>query len=810
MPANTNIIPVKPIYTGNNVTSLGEMAVGEKISGAFIDFGNYTTVANTQALHTSVTANLNSYIANTNPRITNVLSSISGTNTAIRSLVDTKMSVANTQALFNSINANNETVNTKMSVANTQLLVNSRLGKSATVTLTGDITASASAFSANAVSISTTLADSGVAAGTYGNSSVIPVISVDSKGRITTSTTTSVAGVTSVSYYGANATLRVATADGTNHDATISTNDKMTVANAQVLHTSITANLNSYIANTNPRITNLLSSVSGTNTAIRSLVSTESGRVDLVNTNLTGTNTAIRTLVSDRMQVANVHTLFTNETANTDSKLNSYVANTNPRITNILSSVASTNTALRTYTDDSIAALANSAPVTLNTLNELAAALGDDANFATTLTTNLGQKLGSAASVTLNGDVAGTANFSANAVTITTTVADDSHNHIIGNVDGLQTALDAKATWSGLTATNTAIRSLISSNDTDITNLQTEDGDLWSGLTATNTAIRTLVSDRMQVANVTSRFVTSDASIADKMSVANTQALFASVSANNSTINTKMSVANTQALHTSVTANLNSYIANTNPRITNILSSVSSTNTALRTYTDDSIAALANSAPVTLNTLNELAAALGDDANFATTLTTNLGQKLGSSASVTLTGDVSGTANFSANAVTITATVADDSHNHIIGNVDGLQTELDTKSTWSGLTTTNTAIRSLVSDRMQVANTTLLVNDRMQVANVTSLLAGKIDKVGGIVINNRTVISSDGLLDTTQLGGGFSDSSLYIFPTGSLDGDDTYVGETRVRKDPFGVTTINIYDCMEPVGHYKATDLGSL
>jgi len=977
MPANTNIIPVKPIYTGNNVTSLGEMAVGEKISGAFIDFGNYTTVANTQALHTSVTANLNSYIANTNPRLTNVLSSISGTNTAIRSLVDTKMSVANTQALFNSINANNETVNTKMSVANTQLLVNSRLGKSATVTLTGDITASASAFSANAVSISTTLADSGVAAGTYGNSSVIPVISVDSKGRITTSTTTSVAGVTSVSYYGANATLRVATADGTNHDATISTNDKMTVANAQVLHTSITANLNSYIANTNPRITNLLSSVSGTNTAIRSLVSTESGRVDLVNTNLTGTNTAIRTLVSDRMQVANVHTLFTNETANTDSKLNSYVANTNPRITNILSSVASTNTALRTYTDDSIAALANSAPVTLNTLNELAAALGDDANFATTLTTNLGQKLGSAASVTLNGDVAGTANFSANAVTITTTVADDSHNHIIGNVDGLQTALDAKATWSGLTATNTAIRSLISSNDTDITNLQTEDGDLWSGLTATNTAIRTLVSDRMQVANVTSRFVTSDASIADKMSVANTQALFASVSANNSTINTKMSVANTQALHTSVTANLNSYIANTNPRltaiqsdidsnevmeraalantnvyisntlakaqtlanarlgktatvtltgditasasafsanavsvattlsnsgvsagtygnssaigvvtidakgrvtgattadvagvtsvnyyganatlriatadgtnfdtgistndkmtvantqalhtsvtanlnsyiantnprITNILSSVSSTNTALRTYTDDSIAALANSAPVTLNTLNELAAALGDDANFATTLTTNLGQKLGSSASVTLTGDVSGTANFSANAVTITATVADDSHNHIIGNVDGLQTELDTKSTWSGLTTTNTAIRSLVSDRMQVANTTLLVNDRMQVANVTSLLAGKIDKVGGIVINNRTVISSDGLLDTTQLGGGFSDSSLYIFPTGSLDGDDTYVGETRVRKDPFGVTTINIYDCMEPVGHYKATDLGSL
>jgi len=73
------------------------------------------------------------------------------------------------------------------------------------------------------------------------------------------------------------------------------------------------------------------------------------------------------------------------------------------------------------------------------------------------------------------------------------------------------------------------------------------------------------------------------------MSVANTQALFASVSANNSTINTKMSVANTQTLHTSVTANLNSYVANTNPRITNVLSSIGSTNTAIRSLVSDRV-----------------------------------------------------------------------------------------------------------------------------------------------------------------------------------------------------------------------------
>jgi len=61
--------------------------------------------------------------------------------------------------------------------------------------------------------------------------------------------------------------------------------------------------------------------------------------------------------------------------------------------------------------------------------------------------------LQTARSITLSGDVSGSASFdgSANA-TITATVADDSHNHIISNVDGLQTALDGKLSTSGKAA----------------------------------------------------------------------------------------------------------------------------------------------------------------------------------------------------------------------------------------------------------------------------------------------------------------------------------------------------------------------
>mgnify|MGYP001252779693 CR=1 FL=1 len=45
------------------------------------------------------------------------------------------------------------------------------------------------------------------------------------------------------------------------------------------------------------------------------------------------------------------------------------------------------------YVDNSVSNLVDSAPAALNTLNELAAALGDDANFSTTVTNSLSNKL---------------------------------------------------------------------------------------------------------------------------------------------------------------------------------------------------------------------------------------------------------------------------------------------------------------------------------------------------------------------------------------------------------------------------------
>ena len=58
-------------------------------------------------------------------------------------------------------------------------------------------------------------------------------------------------------------------------------------------------------------------------------------------------------------------------------------------------------------------------------------------------------KLSSAKTISLTGDVTGSTSFDGSGnVSITATVADDSHNHIISNVDGLQSALDGKSATS--------------------------------------------------------------------------------------------------------------------------------------------------------------------------------------------------------------------------------------------------------------------------------------------------------------------------------------------------------------------------
>ena len=72
----------------------------------------------------------------------------------------------------------------------------------------------------------------------------------------------------------------------------------------------------------------------------------------------------------------------------TDAKLSDTITATTQSASDNTTKVATT-----AYVTTAIANLADSAPSTLNTLNELAAALGDDANFSTTVTNSIATKL---------------------------------------------------------------------------------------------------------------------------------------------------------------------------------------------------------------------------------------------------------------------------------------------------------------------------------------------------------------------------------------------------------------------------------
>ena len=93
-----------------------------------------------------------------------------------------------------------------------------------------------------------------------------------------------------------------------------------------------------------------------------------------------------------------------------------------PASTTATAGTNTTQIATTAFVATAVANLADSAPSTLDTLNELAAALGDDANFAATTATSLGEKLAKASNLSDLAD-AGTARTNLGLGTVATTAA---------------------------------------------------------------------------------------------------------------------------------------------------------------------------------------------------------------------------------------------------------------------------------------------------------------------------------------------------------------------------------------------------
>ena len=102
-----------------------------------------------------------------------------------------------------------------------------------TIQLNGDVTGTVTS-NTGILAITTDIANSGVTAGSYGSSSLVPVLTVGADGRITAASTTAVAGVESLDWYAANNTLQIGTSDGSLFNQNISQFDQDITVNANI------------------------------------------------------------------------------------------------------------------------------------------------------------------------------------------------------------------------------------------------------------------------------------------------------------------------------------------------------------------------------------------------------------------------------------------------------------------------------------------------------------------------------------------------------------------------------------------------
>ena len=213
--------------------------------------------------------------------------------------------------------------------------------------------------------------------------------------------------------------------------------------------------------------------------------------------------------------------------------------------------------------------------------------IGDAASTADALST--------ARTIALGGDVSGSASFDGSAnVTITATVADDSHNHVISNVDGLQTALDAKLPLSGGQLTgNITFSGAQTVDGRDLSADGSKLDGIESGATADQTASEILTA----IKTVDGAGSGLDADTLDGVQGASY-------------------------------AQLASPTFTGTPAAPTAAAGTNTTQIATTAFVSTAVANVIDSAPGALDTLNELAAALGDDANFSTTVTNSIATKL--------------------------------------------------------------------------------------------------------------------------------------------------------------------------------------
>ena len=259
------------------------------------------------------------------------------------------------------------------------------------------------------------------------------------------------------------------------------------------------------------------------------------------------------------------------------------------------------------------------------------------------------------------------------------------------NIDGVASDLDtASGSLAGRVTTNEGAISTLSSNKASIVQLNASSSALQSNIDGVQTNLDTASG------SLAGRLATIEGDNATQTELdAASASLAANIASNASSISsltsTKASITQLNASSSTLQSNLDSVSASLAASITgndSDLTSVSSSLAARITSNDTDIAS---------------------NASAITTLQ-------GTDISITLTGDVTGTGTITnLGNVSFATTVADDSHAHIISNVDGLQDALNLKAPLASpaLTGTPTAPTATGTDSSTKIATTAFVQGRI-------------------------------------------------------------------------------------------------
>ena len=436
--------------------------------------------------------------------------------------------------------------------------------------------------------------------------------------------------------------------------------------------------------------------------------------------NLTASGTIVGDVTGDLSGNVNATTgssTFNNVTINGTLNMD---AGTTATITNLTDPVDPQDAATRNYVDVGLANLVDSSPAALDTLNELAAALGDDPNFSTTITNSIATKLPLA-----GGTMSGAIDMGSNKVTNAsnpTAAQDLSTKAYTDQQDALQVTKSGDTMSGNLDMGSNNITGLATPTANDHASSKGyTDGILGSATAASASAAAAATSETNAEASATASAGSASTANTAKQDTLDALDEFTDIylgakSSSPSTDNDGDAL-DTGSLYYDTTDN-QLYIWDG----TNWDQAAFTLGQAIANIIEDTTPQLGGNLDLNTNTINgtgdiditgtitssgAITGALSGNASTATALQTGRSIALGgavtgsatfdgtgdititatatSDPTLTLSGDASGSATFTnlGNA-TLNVTVADDSHNHVISNVDGLQTALDGKLSTSG------------------------------------------------------------------------------------------------------------------------------